>query len=165
VVGDDGDTLIDDVVAYFQVRGWPISQHESLPIVRMDFATDHAEGTMFVQVFPARRRVVTYAALPDRVPEARRVEVAELLTRANGALAIGNFELNFDDGEIRFRSGIDLGSTSLTDELIDPLVQSCLVSIGDHALAIQAVAAGRQTPQAAIEAVWQEAADIDLDLR
>jgi hypothetical protein len=163
--GDDGNTLIDDVVAYFEVRGWPISRHESLPIVRMDFATDNTEGTMFVQVFPARRRVVAYAALPDRVPEARRVEVAELLTRANGALAVGNFELNFDDGEVRFRSGIDLGSTPLTDELIDPLVQSCLVSVGDHAPAIRAVADGTQTPQAAIEAVWRAAADVDLDLR
>jgi hypothetical protein len=131
----------------------------------MDFVTDDAEGTMFVHVFPARRRVVVYAALPDPVPERRRVEVAELLTCANGALAIGNFDLNFDDGEIRFRSGIDLGSTPLTDDLIDPLVQSCLVSVGDHAQAIRAVAVGSQTPSAAIEAVWQQAANVDLDLR
>jgi hypothetical protein len=74
VVGDD-DTLIDDV-AYFQARGWPTSRHDSLPIVRMEFATDHAKRTTFV-----------------------------------------------------------------------------------------AVAVGTQTAQAAIEAVWQQASDIDLDLR
>lgn len=161
----DEQELLDQVIAYFQLRGWPIAQHDSLPMVRMEFATDQAEGTMFVQITPGRRRVVAYAALPDRVPADRRSDVAELLVRANGALTIGNFDLDLDEGEIRFRSGLDLGATPLTDELIDPLVQSCLVSVGDVAPAISEVTAGRRSPKDAIEAVWRDSADVDLDLR
>ena len=59
--------------------------------------------------------------------------MAEPPTRANSALAVGNFEPGFDDGEIQFRTGIDLGGTELTNEPVDPLIQAWLVSIGDHA--------------------------------
>jgi hypothetical protein len=131
----------------------------------MEFAADDAEGTIFVQVLPERRRVVTYAVLPAHVPEDRRVAMAELLTRANSALAIGSFELHFDDGEVRFRTSLELGQTELTDELIDPLVQACLVTVGDHAGAIAAVLEGTQPPQEAIEAVWRRNASVDLDFR
>jgi len=164
VPGDD-EELLGQLLAYFEMRGWPISQHDTLPLVRMEFATDHAEGVMFVQITPGRRRVVAYAALPDRVPPERRTDVAELLIRANGALSIGNFDLDLDEGEVRFRSGLDLGATPLTDELIDPLVQSCLVSVGDVAPAIADVAAGRRGAKEAIAEVWRDAADVDLDLR
>ncbi|HTT92021.1 MAG TPA: YbjN domain-containing protein [Acidimicrobiales bacterium] len=162
---DDEGALFSAVNDYFLSRAWPISQHDTLPIVRMEFATDATEGTMFVQVFPDRRRVVTYAVLPERVPDDRRVPMAELLTRANSALSIGNFELNFEDGEVRFRTSLDLGDTDLTDELVDPLVQACLVTVGDHAGAIHAVIAGSQTPEQAIETVWQQASRVDFDFR
>jgi hypothetical protein len=162
--GDDG-SLLEAILGYFLSRGWPISRHDTLPIVRMEFATNDVKGTMFVQVFPDRRRVVTYAALPEMVPKELRLAMAELLTRANSALAIGNFELHFDDGEVRFRTGLDLGHTELTDELIDPLIQACLVSVGDHARAIRAVLNGSQTPKEAIDAVWQDAARVDFDFR
>lgn len=164
VGSDDTSPLVDAVLGYFLSRGWPITRHESLPIVRMEFAADNAEGTMFVQVFDDRRRVVTYAELPVVVPEKRRMAMAELLIRANSALAIGNFDLNFDDGKVRFRTGIDLGTTELTDELLDPLIQACLVTVGDHAGALSAVIEG--TPaQEAIDAVWDDAASVDIDFR
>lgn len=165
MLGDDDEELLVQVIAYFEARGWPISRHDTLPVVRMEFAADNAEGTMFVQITPGRRRVVAYAALPDRVPPERRADVGELLIRANGALSIGNFDLDLDEGEIRFRSGLDLGATVLTDDLIDPLVQSCLVSVGDVAPAIAEVIAGRRRPEEAINEVWRGAADVDLDLR
>ena len=38
------------------------------------------------------------------MPAERRLEVSEFLTRANHGLADGNFELDFDDGEVRFKS-------------------------------------------------------------
>lgn len=60
---------------------------------------------------------------PIKVPEARRQVIAEFLTRANYGMVIGNFEMDFSDGEIRYKTSVDLaGGSPLTMLLIKPLV-------------------------------------------
>ena len=48
----------------------------------------------------------------------RRLVAAEFLTRANYALPLGNFEMDFEDGEVRFKNSIDFEGETLTDALI-----------------------------------------------
>jgi hypothetical protein len=47
--------------------------------------------------------------LPIRVPENRRAAMAETLLRINYQLRLGTFEMDFDDGELRFRVALVLG--------------------------------------------------------
>jgi len=49
-------------------------------------------------------QVVFWSVLPARVAEERRLAMAELITRINAGMHIGCFELDFDDGEVRFRT-------------------------------------------------------------
>ena len=42
--------------------------------------------------------------LPMKVPEDKRVAVAEYLTRANYGLHVGNFEMDMEDGEVRYKT-------------------------------------------------------------
>lgn len=53
----------------------------------------------------------------------RRAAIAERITRIHFGLVSGNFEMNWEDGEVRFRTGIELTGISPTIELIAALVQ------------------------------------------
>jgi hypothetical protein len=44
--------------------------------------------------------------------------VAEFITRANYGLRIGNFELDFRDGEVRYKSSLDFEGETLTPGLV-----------------------------------------------
>ena len=44
--------------------------------------------------------------------------IAEFLTRTNYSMIIGNFELDFADGEIRYKTSIDVQGDFLRFELI-----------------------------------------------
>ena len=44
--------------------------------------------------------------------------MAEYLHRANYGLRVGNFELDYDDGEIRYKTYIDADFTEITDKTI-----------------------------------------------
>ena len=46
------------------------------------------------------------------------IAIAELLTRANYGIRIGNFERDYSDGEIRDKSSLDFECQSLTPTLI-----------------------------------------------
>ncbi len=71
-----------------------------------------------IQVF------VFYAVLPGAVPEPTRPAVAEFVTRANYGFRLGAFEMDYEDGEVRFRAGVDLEGTD-PDGLV-PLIRSCV---------------------------------------
>jgi hypothetical protein len=49
-----------------------------------------------------RQDFTLYLRMPENIPERHRFAVMELLTRLNYRLAIGHFEMDLDDGEVRF---------------------------------------------------------------
>ncbi len=48
--------------------------------------------------------------------------VAEFITRANFGIVIGNFEIDFSDGEIRYKTSIDVEGDRPSFALIKRLV-------------------------------------------
>ena len=55
--------------------------------------------------------IQSFSTLPFSIPENKRVKAAELIVRLNYLLKCGAFELDFSDGEVRYRvirSGISL---------------------------------------------------------
>jgi hypothetical protein len=56
-----------------------------------------------------------------RVPEAKRQAMAEFLTRAKYGLCMGNFEMDFGDGEVRYKASLDIADGELTAKMIEVL--------------------------------------------
>lgn len=53
---------------------------------------------------------MVYAISPLNADDCK-AEIAEFITRANYGLRNGNFEMDFDDGEIRYKSFVDFDGT------------------------------------------------------
>lgn len=87
------------------------------------------------------------------MPEATRAAVAEFLTRANWGLMIGNFELDYGDGEVRYKTSLQLENRQLTPDLLRPLVFDNVVVMDKYLLGLERVMTGQQSPQAAIDAI------------
>lgn len=88
------------------------------------------------------RRVVIHAQLPARIPESTRLKVAELLTRVNYDLVVGNFELSLDDGEVLFKTVVDLADGQLTQAMFERMyLLNCQV-MNDHYAQIWSVGFG-----------------------
>ena len=58
--------------------------------------------------------------------------VAESLTRANSGMIIGNFELNFTDGEISYKTSIDVEGDRLSFALIKRLVYANVTMMDEY---------------------------------
>lgn len=63
-----------------------------------------------------------YVRPPVWVPESARPEMCEAITRANYALPFGNFEMDMGDGELCFKTGVDVQGGALTGRMVDSLV-------------------------------------------
>ena len=67
-------------------------------------------------------QLLFYVMMPFKIPEEARNTIAEFITRANYGLRVGNFEMDFTDGEIRYKTSIDVEGDHLSSALVKPLV-------------------------------------------
>lgn len=96
--------------------------------------------------------VVCCARIATRVPEARRGAVCELLTRINYALRIGNFEMDLRDGELLFRTAVDVEGGELTPQMVDSLVGTGYFTFERYFPAIMRVVYGGASPEESLAA-------------
>lgn len=57
---------------------------------------------------------VLYLYHPLTVLQPLRLQAAEFITRANYGLPVGNYELDFEDGELRFKIGLPVLTSPIT---------------------------------------------------
>lgn len=95
-------------------------------------------------------QLYVYVIADVNVPTDTRLPVAELMTRANYGMRIGNFELDLADGEIRYKSSIDFEGEMLTAQLISNAIYPAVTTIDRYLPAILRVAYGSVSPAEAI---------------
>src|SRR5438552_649977 len=103
-------------------EGWPCEQVGDQMLLRTSFKGNHGEWLCYALCQPESAHYIFYSVAPPRVPTILRLAVAEYLTRANWGLLNGNFELDFNDGQVRFKTSIQLQNTIVTAELLRPLI-------------------------------------------
>jgi len=103
---------------FLEAEGWHPRQLEGAPIYQMSFSGEHGSITCYAQVRVEEEILLCYAVAPMQVEEAARPAVAEFITRANYGLWVGNFEMDWSDGEVRYKSSLDFEGVALTSELI-----------------------------------------------
>ena len=85
-----------------------------------------------------------------------RLAVAEYITRANYGLRIGNFELDFDDGEVRYKSSLDFESVELTPGLIRNTIYPAVQTMDRYLPGVLSVVFGGKSAEEAIAAIEEE---------
>lgn len=74
-----------------------------------------------VWVRPVEQQVLVHSVFPSLVPEDRRDAVGRYLHRADFGSILGNFELDLDDGEVRYKTSIEVGDVHPSPALLRPL--------------------------------------------
>lgn len=92
--------------------------------------------------------VCAYAVSTHAVPPEQRAAVMELVTRLNFGLVIGCFELDVDDGELRYRASLDLEGASPEAALLKNLVFAAAASFGRYLPAFVDVIGGTEPKDA-----------------
>ena len=96
-------------------NGWEYTQLGNKPVLTMPFYGANATWQCYAQAREKQEQFIFYSICGVAVstPELM-VKASELVNRINYGLVIGNFELDFSDGEVRFKTSIDLEGTEET---------------------------------------------------
>ena len=115
-------SMLATVEAWLEDRGWKYERIPERDVLRFSFQGGDERWMCFAEVQERYERVAFYSVAPYNVPEERRPAVAEFVTRVNYGLAIGNFELDYADGEVRFKTSLDVKGAELTQTLVERAV-------------------------------------------
>jgi hypothetical protein len=117
--------LLDAEKLKFDEPNFPINpDSEVIATFRMPVRGVHGEWVCIVRVFPDSERLLVYSILSENVPEDRRTRISELFVRINYGLVIGNFEMDWEDGEVRYKTSMDLESITPTAIIVRNLIFS-----------------------------------------
>ena len=120
---------------------------------RLAFHGKHGTWDCYAKTREDAQQIVFYSICPTTAPTEKHAAVAEFITRANYGLIIGNFELDFSDGEIRYKTSLDIEGDRLTPALVKQLVYANVLTLDQYLPGILAVIEGSSSPEEAIAAV------------
>lgn len=141
------------VKQFFDEDDWAYVQLDDASTLQLAFQGEAGRWTCLAQNDDDAEQVVFYSICPLTVAEDKYGAIAELLMRANDGLIIGNFELNFTTGEIRYKTSLDVEGDCLTPALMKSLVYINVQTLDTYLPAIINVLQGIQTPAEAIDAI------------
>jgi hypothetical protein len=136
-----GARVFDELKRVFAENQWPFAEVRGTPVLVSDLSGVWGRWKFYAQVAPEHDAILFYSICPLRVPEELRLEAAHFLTRANYGLASGNFELDFADGEIRFKTVLDVDS-ELNAAAVKRAVRANGIAMETYLPGIGAVIAG-----------------------
>lgn len=115
----------------------------------------HGRATLYVvlvMVDEELARVTVLVVSTQRVPASARHAVAEYLMRASWGATLASFELDFEDGEFRCRTSIDVEGGTLTPEQVRTLVWTAYHQMERIHSGALTVAFGGASPAEALKA-------------
>ncbi len=146
--------LIDRVEACFKQNEWPYERfEEDETVLQFDVSGQNAYYKGYVYTEENLRHMVVLVFVPNLVPENKRIAVAEFFNRANYGLSVGNFELDMEDGEARYRVAVDIEGGELSTTMVENMVGMGFILIDRYYPGIMALLYSDATPAEAIAAV------------
>jgi hypothetical protein len=82
----------------------------------------HAEWACMIRCFEQSARLLVYSLYPEQVEAALRNRISELICRINYGLILGNFEMDWEDGELRYKTSMDIESIEINRTVLRNLV-------------------------------------------
>ncbi len=145
--------IFDTVTKFFNDDEWYFMQLGGKPILQMTFQGKNGKWTCYAQVNEEQYLFFFYSVCPVNTPEEKRPVVAEFITRANYGMKIGNFEMDYNDGEVRYKTSVDVENDRLSTVLISNLVYANVWTMDRYLSGLLSVIYSDVTPAEAIQKI------------
>jgi len=139
-------TIVELVKDYFKTEGWLFSQVEDKNVFLFGINGENGKFQCLADIFDEEKFFSFYSICGFNTPESKKQEMAELITRLNYEEGFGNFEMDFEDGEIRYKTSIFYESLEPTTQFVKNIIIQNIMSMDDSLPALTGLAFQNMTP-------------------
>ena len=101
------EELYKQITVFLDDDGWNYDFEEEIGVVFTEIQLGNVLKRARIFIDIRDDKYLVYAAMDPKCAEAFRFETASLLTRINYDIVYGSFDMDFSDGDIRFRFPVD----------------------------------------------------------
>lgn len=146
-------TIFESITAFFAAEKWPVHQIENKHAYSMKFRGGNGEWVCVAESYEEDRTLVFYSVCPLKAGRENYPALAELINRLNYCQVCGNFELGYLEGDVRFRTNIEVPDQDLSPLMIDRVVYNNVATMDMYLPAIDEVIRKGTAPLDAIAKV------------
>jgi hypothetical protein len=147
---DNGLRAFDTLARYLEEENWSVERIRGKFAFKQSKTTELCPVTYYFQVETDLEQFLFYIVPEISLFHEMLGSAAEYICRANFGIRIGNFELDFRDGQVRFKSSINFKRTQLSEILIDDAIKPAVAAFDEFFPGLANVIAGLDTPAKAI---------------
>lgn len=138
---------------WFRDDDWKFDSDTEHNLIRTGINGENGKFRVYAHI--QNDNLVVHSISPTDVSEKDRAAIAEYLTRANYGLVIGNFEMDWSDGEVRFKTSFRWKEGQLEPWMIHSLVYINCAMMDRYYPGLMSVLFGGTTPEQAVQKVEQ----------
>jgi hypothetical protein len=152
-LSESGQPLMDVVLQFLQEDRWHYQKVENKPAVRTGFRGERGTWVCYIMVDEAERRVLIHALMGMNFPRQFYSQINEYITRVNYRLPVGNFEMNLDTGDVRFRTSVEVPDGQISSGQVRALAYTNVRAMDYYFPGVVAVVHSGLSPEAALARV------------
>jgi len=143
--------IADAIVHYMDSEGLKYTFDPERGVIKAGFSIskDCIIGSVDVLIRIHEDDFISSGICPINATANRRADAAELLTRLNWVLRNGNFEMDYSDGEIRYKVYVDCEGLIPSSDVIEAAVHIPPSMFSQYGQSIADVLTGQKDPETA----------------
>jgi len=149
--------LAAKVEDYLNAKKWTFSENESDDIDKTIFwLSFKGENTSFKSYYTTDEKMRWFRLLSVtdfKVPAGKRNLAAEYLTRVNDVRSLGCFDMDYDDGTVLYRIGVDTEGGELVEKMIDNITIDSQIAMEKFIPGLLKVIYGELPPEEVLKEV------------
>jgi hypothetical protein len=145
--------ILSRLIDFMEEEEWKYEILEGENVIRFHFKGSSGRLLCYADVDEEKHWLIFYSYLPVNTPPEKMQEMSEFITRANRGMRIGNFELDFEDGEIRYKTSIDIEGGELTNKMIDNLMRANLSTMNRYFPGMMELIYSEKTPRELVQKI------------
>ncbi len=124
--------ILEVIGSFLEEDDWPLNLVEGRTVYKTAFEGKNGQFTCYAQERTEQEQFVFYSIFPVRTPDNKMSEITEFITRANYGMIIGNFEVDFSDGEIRYKTSVDVEDVEFNEPLVRHMVYANVLTMDKY---------------------------------
>ncbi len=147
--------MFERLKAFFDEKGWVYTPINEQTVILLGVSGKNGKFQCVADVREEKNQFLFYSICGVNTPEEKRSAMSEFLMRANVNKVLGNFEMNFDDGEVKYKTSIDYEGIEFTSKLIENLIMINLMMMDSFLPAILKLVSSDITPLQVLNTIEQ----------
>ncbi len=145
--------MFSKIKKFFKKQEWIYTVIEDKTVAILGISGKNGQFQCIADVRENEKKIIFFSVCSINTPDNKKVLMSELLTRINHGKFLGNFEMDFNNGEIRYKTSIYFGDLDLSNDILENLIISNIATMDNSLVAIMQLIFSDISPIHAYESI------------